>query len=102
MQLRNHLMGTDPVSAGVDDAGDAIALEPVKKVARSMRNHLGLILNWFRARGTVSAGTVEGMNYNVKLAMRNAYGFRSFRAIEVALFHKLGALPEAELTHRFV
>jgi transposase len=77
-------------------------LEPVKKVARSMRNHLGLILNWFRARGTVSAGPVEGMNYNVKLAMRNAYGFRSFRAIEVALFHKLGALPEAELTHRFV
>jgi len=77
-------------------------LEPLKRVARSMRGHLGLILNWFRARGTVSAGSVEGMNYNVKLAMRNAYGFRSFRTIEVALFHKLGALPESELTHRFV
>jgi transposase len=77
-------------------------LEPLKKVARSMRNHLGLILNWFRARGTISSGSVEGMNYNVKLAMRNAYGFRSFRAIEVALFHKLGALPESDLTHRFV
>lgn len=77
-------------------------LEPLKKVARSMRSHFGLILNWFKARGTVSSGSVEGMNYNVKLAMRNAYGFRSFRAIEVALFHKLGALPESELTHRFV
>jgi transposase len=77
-------------------------LEPLKKVARSMRNHLGLILNWFRARGTISSGSVEGMNYNVKLAMRNAYGFRSFRAIEVALFHKLGALSESDLTHRFV
>lgn len=77
-------------------------LEPLKKVARSMRNHLGLILNWFKARGTVSSGSVEGMNYNVKLAMKNAYGFRSFRAIEVALFHKLGALPEPELTHKFV
>jgi transposase len=77
-------------------------LEPLKKVARSMRNHLPLILNWFEARGTVSAGSVEGMNYKVKLAMKNAYGFRSFRAIEVALFHKLGALPESELTHRFV
>lgn len=77
-------------------------LDPLKKVARSMRNHLPLILNWFEARGTVSAGSVEGMNYKVKLAMKNAYGFRSLRAIEVALFHKLGALTESELTHRFV
>jgi transposase len=77
-------------------------LEPLKKVARSMRSHCPLILNWFEARGTVSAGSVEGMNYKVKLAMKNAYGFRSFRATEMALFHKLGALPESELTHRFV
>ena len=77
-------------------------LEPLKKVARSMRNHMGLILNWFRARGTVSSGSVEGMNYNAKLAMKNAYGFRTYRAIEVALLHKLGALPESELAHRFV
>jgi transposase len=77
-------------------------LEPLKKVARSMRNHMGLILNWFKARGTVSSGSVEGKNYNVKLAMKNAYGFRTFRAAEVALYHKLGALPESELTHRFV
>jgi transposase len=77
-------------------------LEPLKKVARSMRKHLPLILNWFEARGRISAGSVEGMNYKVKLAMKNAYGFRSFRAVEVALLHKLGALPESELTHRFV
>jgi transposase len=77
-------------------------LEPLKKVARSMRSHLRLILNWFEARGTVSAGSVEGKNYQVKLALKNAYGFRTFRAVEVALFHKLGALPESELAHRFV
>jgi transposase len=77
-------------------------LEPMKKVARSMRSHLGLILNWFEARGTISAGSVEGKNYQVKLALKNAYGFRTFRAVEVALFHKLGALPESELAHRFV
>ena len=77
-------------------------LGPLKKVAWSMRNHFGLILNWFEARGTMSSGSVEGLNYNAKLAMKNAYGFRSFRAIEVALFHKLGALPESELTHKFV
>ena len=77
-------------------------LDSLKKVARSMRNHLPLILNWFEARGTVSAGSVEGLNYKVKLAMKNAYGFRTFRDTEIALFHKLGALPEAELTHKFV
>lgn len=77
-------------------------LEPMKKVARSMRSHLALILNWFEACGTVSAGSVEGKNYQVKLALKNAYGFRTFRAAEIALFHKLGALPESELTHRFV
>jgi transposase len=77
-------------------------LDPLKKVARTMRNHFRLILNWFEARGTMSSGSVEGLNYNAKLAMKNAYGFRSFRAIEMALFHKLGALPESELTHKFV
>jgi transposase len=50
----------------------------------------------------VDQGSVEGLNYNAKLAMKNAYGFRSFRAIEIALFHKLGALPESELAHKFV
>jgi transposase len=50
----------------------------------------------------MSSGSVEGLNYNAKLAMKNAYGFRSFRAIETALFHKLGALPESELAHKFV
>jgi transposase len=77
-------------------------LEPLKKIARSMRGHWPLILNWFEARGTISAGSVEGLNYKVKLAMKNAYGFRSFRAVEMALFHKLGDLPECELAHRFV
>jgi hypothetical protein len=70
-------------------------------VARSLRNHRPLILNWFRARGTISAGVVEGLNYNVKLTTRKAYGFRTFRAVEVALYHRLGNLPESELAHRF-
>ena len=37
-------------------------IEPMKKVARSLREHRSLILNWFRAKGTVSAGSVEGLN----------------------------------------
>jgi transposase len=77
-------------------------LEPLKKAAKSMRTHMPLIMNWFEAKGTISAGAVEGMNYKVKLAMKNAYGYRTFRTTEIAFFHKLGKLPESELAHRFV
>jgi hypothetical protein len=44
---------------------------------------------------------VEGFNNKAKLTTRKAYGFRTFRAIEVALYHNLGALPEPEIPHRF-
>lgn len=76
-------------------------LEPMKKVARSLKGHRPLILNWFRARGTISAAAVEGFNNKAKLTMRKAYGFRTDRAMEVALYHTLGALPEPTVTHRF-
>jgi transposase len=76
-------------------------LSPMKKVARTLREHRELLLNWFRAKGTVSAGTVEGLNNKAKLGIRKAYGFREFETIEIALFHQLGALPEPEFTHRF-
>jgi transposase len=76
-------------------------LEPMKKVARMLRSHRELILNWFRARGTISAATVEGFNNKAKLTSRKAYGFRSFRTQEVALYHVLGKLPEPVGTHRF-
>ena len=76
-------------------------IEPMKKVARSLREHQDLILNWFRAKGTVSAGSVEGLNNKAKLTTRNAYGFRTFAAIEIALYHTLGKLPEPEFTHEF-
>jgi transposase len=76
-------------------------LEPMKKQARTLRQHRELILNWFRARGQISSAAVEGMNNKLKLVTRRSYGFRSFRVIEVALYHNLGGLPEPEGTHRF-
>jgi transposase len=76
-------------------------IEPMKKVARMLRRHRALLLNWFRAKGTMSSGTVEGFNNKAKLTTRKAYGFRTFRAIEIALYHTLGALPEPETTHKF-
>jgi transposase len=76
-------------------------IEPMKKVAKMLRNHHELLLNWFHAKGDVSAGVVEGMNNKVKVTTRKAYGFRSYRAIKLALYHNLGDLPEPEFTHRF-
>jgi len=76
-------------------------LEPMKKVARMLRAHRPLILNWFRAKGAISSAIVEGFNNKAKLSIRKAYGFRTFHGMEIALFHALGALPEPEGTHRF-
>jgi len=76
-------------------------IEPMKKVAGTLRRHRELILNWFRAEGAISAGIVEGQNTKAKLTMRKAYGFRTARAIEIALYHQLGDLPEPEFTHEF-
>lgn len=76
-------------------------LEPIKKVARSIRGHRELILNWFRAKKEFSSGIVEGMNYKIKLTIRKAYGYRQLKVAEIALYHALGQLPEPELTHEF-
>src|SRR3989442_2064699 len=76
-------------------------IESMKKIARSLREHEKLILNWFRARGTISAGIVEGFSNKAKLTMRKSYGFRSSRIIQLALYHNLGALPEPRFTHKF-
>jgi len=76
-------------------------IEPMKKVARMLRSHRELLLNWFRARRTISSGAMEGFNNRLKLTTRKSYGFRTFRAAEVALYHTLGALPEPEWAHRF-
>ena len=37
-------------------------IEPMKKIARSLRNHRELILNYFRAQKLLSSGVVEGLN----------------------------------------
>lgn len=76
-------------------------LEPMKKIARSIRVHRPLILNWFRARGQVSAGAVEGLNNKGKLVTRKSYGFRTAKVAKLALLHNLGHLPEPNRTHRF-
>ena len=76
-------------------------IDPMKKVARSLRTHRALLLNWCTARGQISTGAVEGLNNKAKLTTKKAYGFRTYRCLEIALSHTLGHLPEPEVTHRF-
>lgn len=73
-------------------------IEPMKKIARSLRQHRELILNYFRAQKLLSSGVVEELNNKAKVTMRKSYGFRTFHCLELALYHSLGKLPEPEST----
>jgi transposase len=76
-------------------------LEPMKKVARTLRAHRDLILNWFKADGQLSSGVVEGFNNKAKLTLRKAYGYKSLDIAQIALYHTLSKLPEPDFAHEF-
>jgi len=59
-------------------------IEPMKKVARTLRAHQELLMNWFRAKGEVSAAAVEGLNNKIRVVTRRSYGFRTYKAMELA------------------
>jgi transposase len=44
-------------------------IKPMKSVARMIRRHRELILNWFRAKGAISNRVVEGLNNKAKLTI---------------------------------
>ena len=64
-------------------------IEPMKKIARSLRQHRELILNYFRAQKLISCGVVEGLNNKAKVTIRKSYSFRTYRVLELALYHSL-------------
>ena len=77
-------------------------IKPIIKVARRLRAHQELLLNWFRAKGELSRGAVEGLNNKTRVVTRRSDGFRTYAAMEIALYPTLGRLPEPEqFTHRF-
>ena len=76
-------------------------LEPMMKVARMLRTHQPLLMNWFRAKGELSSGVVEGLNNKIRVVTRRSYGLRTYRVMELSLYHNLGRLPEPDSTHRF-
>lgn len=76
-------------------------IDPMKKVAKMLRRHKPLLLNWFRAKNTIALGCVEGFNNKAKVVTKRSYGFRSYDQLKIALYHTLGDLPEPGVTHRF-
>lgn len=76
-------------------------MEPMQKVAKTLRRHEELLLNWFRAKGEYSCGIVEGLNNKCKTSIKIAYGFKRVETLELVLYHRLGRLPVPHLTHKF-
>lgn len=83
------------------ETADASDLKPIKKFVKTVRKHSGLMMNWFKAKKAYSSGIVEGLNRRVNLVTRKSYGYRSFKTLEIALFHTMGELSEPQITHGF-
>jgi len=66
-------------------------LEPMKKVARTLRLHRAGILAWTRLR--ISNGALEGMNNKVKVISHRAYGFSTSWAYIANIYHCCAGLP---------
>ena len=47
-------------------------IAPMKRVAKMLRRHRPLLLNWFKAKKQFSSGVVEGLNTKVKLTTRKS------------------------------
>jgi transposase len=60
-------------------------LEPMRRVARMLHAHEELLLNWFRAKGEISTGVVEGLNNKVRVVTRRSHSFRRAE-IGISLF----------------
>jgi hypothetical protein len=66
------------------------------------RLHIQTLLEPWTTQKLISSGVVDGLNNNkAKVTMRKSYGIRTYRVLELALYHSLGKLPEPESTHDF-
>lgn len=76
-------------------------LEPMKKVARMLRAHEELLLNYFRAKRQYNSGVVEGLNNKARVSLAHGFGHRSSEILKLVLYHTLGKLPEPHCSHKF-
>jgi hypothetical protein len=67
--------------------------------ARLLRQHRALILDYIPRSKAPIHWCRWGPEQQNKSHYDKSYGFRIFRALELALYHSLGNLPEPESTH---
>jgi transposase len=65
----------------------------MKKIARTLRTHRTLLLNYFKTRKEFSSGVGEGLNNKAKLTMRKAYSFHTFHVLELLSITRLASCP---------
>ena len=70
-------------------------------VARTLRRHRELLLDYFRTGKRFNSGVAEGLNRKVNLAVRKAYGSKSLEIARLDLYQQLGNIPTRQFTHRF-
>lgn len=75
-------------------------LEPIKKVARMLKNRLDRILTWFAS--PISNGPSEGFNSRIQSIKSAARGFRIFEHYRIRILFfcgKLNLKPDSNLGH---
>jgi len=75
-------------------------VEPMKKVAGLVRNHLDGILAWSRTRQT--NGFIEALNGLFQAAKRKARGYTTFRTMRTVIFLIAGKLDFSKLNPHLV
>lgn len=74
-------------------------IEPIKRIARTPHAPEELLLHCLQARAGISSGAVEGFNNTIGVLTRRSYGLRTYRGMELTLYHNLGRLSEPPVTH---
>ena len=69
-------------------------LEPIKKVARTLKKHLDGLLNDFEHR--ITHAVSESINSRIQALKANARGFRSFENYRTRILFFLGKLDMAQ------
>jgi transposase len=68
-------------------------LEPMKKVARTIKQHRDGILRWFNSK--IANGLIEGINSLVQVAKAKARGYRSLRNLMAIIYLITGKIDLA-------
>ncbi len=74
-------------------------LEPIKKVAKTIKAHWNGIISWKRSQ--INNGILEGLNSIIQAAKSKARGFRTFRYFRIMVFLTTGKLDYGILNYHY-